>query len=224
VADNQEAYEFYKTAQVAMCGSYAEVDIWCDAAELAMFIATESLDYVVSSHMIEHHPNPLKVLEEWALVLKLGGVVFMIFPKRNAHPTDQQRELTPFQTFIDAYDQGLTVETAPLPTGHGKGGHYYVYDTGLMLALVGCLNDRILEPKGYRLNVEEVLETDDKVGNGHCIVLRSEMFGAGEPEFVPVPPNPLMAEVVDQSRTYPHIPFPTRSERYRHVILILADH
>ena len=40
---------------------------------------------------------------------------------------------------------------------------------GTLLALVGAVNRRLI---GTRLRVATVLETDDKVGNGHCLVLR----------------------------------------------------
>lgn len=132
----------------------------------------------------------------------------MSFPKRDADPHDQSRDLTPFAAFMEAYERDATVETTPDPPGHGKGGHYYVYDLALMLALVGLLNDVILEPKGYRLTVVEALETDDKVGNGHCLVLVREPCPTPVPEPVPVPPEQPAAEFEEPIEYLPAPPQP----------------
>lgn len=164
VADAR-GFEFYKDSQVTMCGAYVEADITADAASIPL--DDETQDYIISSHMIEHHPDPIACILEWYRLLKVGGVIFMIFPKRDALDTDRGRAITELDTITDAHDQGLTVETAPEPPG-GKGGHYYVYTLDSMTALVRYISTQ------YNLNltIELALETDDKVGNGHLIVLR----------------------------------------------------
>ena len=164
--------EAYQRLQAAMCGSYAEIDVVCDAAEVDTVFAAGSLDYVVSSHLLQCHPNPIKVLLAWTHVLKPGGILFLIVPQRDAHPFDRSRPLTPVSAFSDAYERDLMPQTAPIPLPYGRGGHYHVYTVGTLLALVGAVNRRLI---GARLRVEIVLETDDKVGNGHCLVLRKEV-------------------------------------------------
>lgn len=176
VAD-QHGVQFYRDNQVEMCGGYAEIDLEADAADIPL--PDQSQDYVISSHMIEHHPDPISVFLEWQRLLKVGGIVFMIFPKRDALPADQKRPVTDVGKIVAAYDQKLTVETAPEPEGQGKGGHYYVYTLNTMKELV----QRV---EGLRWELVEELETDDKVGNGHLLVYRQLP--------VPIEEEPLVEE------------------------------
>lgn len=163
VAD-ERGFDFYKQSQIDMCGAWVVADVLADAAKIPFGDGVE--DYIISSHMIEHHPDPIACILEWYRLLKVGGVIFTIFPKRDALDTDRGRAITELDTFIAAHDQGLTVETAPEPPG-GKGGHYYVYTLDSMTALVRYISTQ------YNLNLKIglALETDDKVGNGHLIVL-----------------------------------------------------
>jgi len=42
-----------------------------------------NLDYIISSHCLEHLPDPIKALEYWIEHIKSGGVLFLYLP----HPT-----------------------------------------------------------------------------------------------------------------------------------------
>ncbi len=53
-----------------------------------------SLDYVASSHVIEHVANPLAALCEWVRVLRHGGKIFAVVPDRRL-TFDHSRPLTP---------------------------------------------------------------------------------------------------------------------------------
>lgn len=161
--------QFYKDYQISMSGSYVAVDIVADAASIPL--EDTSQNYVISSHMIEHHPDPLACLIEWSRLLKDQGIIFTIFPKRDALPEDRDRPITELETIIQAHRDRLTIETAPSDDIPGnKGGHYYVYTLQLMLNLIAYFNRYLA--KGYKLEVVEALESDDKVENGSCIVLR----------------------------------------------------
>ena len=46
----------------------------------AMSFAFESLDFVFSSHCLEHLPNPIAALEYWKARLVTGGVLFLYLP------------------------------------------------------------------------------------------------------------------------------------------------
>src|SRR4051812_6834966 len=46
-----------RQAQVDVCGSYAEIDLTGDAASIP--VESGSQDYVISSHVIEHVPDPI---------------------------------------------------------------------------------------------------------------------------------------------------------------------
>ena len=162
-------FETYKNAQTELCDRYAEVDLWGDAGEVERYVAAGSLDYLVSSHVFQLHPKPLSVLRAWTRVLKPGGIIFLIIPKRDADPLTREHPLTPMQTLIGEGGQP-TSKRVP---------HAYVYTLGTLLALIGALNHRIAPQEGVCLTVRAALETDDKVGNGHCLVLRKDSWADG---------------------------------------------
>ena len=57
----------------------SQTDIACSGDDLYMF-ADNSLDYVVQRHNLEHYQDPIKALQEWARVLKPGGILGMVVP------------------------------------------------------------------------------------------------------------------------------------------------
>jgi len=71
-----------------------------EATELPF--ADESLDYVASSHVLEHTANPIKALCEWHRVLKSGGIVYMVVPDKE-FTFDFSREPTASSHMIDDY-------------------------------------------------------------------------------------------------------------------------
>jgi SAM-dependent methyltransferase len=165
-----EDYRFYRETEAA--DNLTRVDQIGDFRHIPA--GTASLDYVISSHVIEHEPNPIAALLESARVLKEGGLFFCIFPKRNAEiQFDIFRPLTLLDELILAYMEDRTVETFPPPEGSsGASGewraHYYVYSLQSMLRLINWINRQKLAT----FCVEAVEETDSKVGNGHTVVLR----------------------------------------------------
>ncbi len=62
----------------------------------------ESLDYVASSHVLEHTANPVKALCEWHRVLKRRGIVYMIVPDKQ-FTFDCNRDTTEVKHMIDDY-------------------------------------------------------------------------------------------------------------------------
>lgn len=53
-----------------------------DWERLSNFIAPESIDVAISSHVIEHVPNDLKAINELWIVLKSGGIAIINTPNR----------------------------------------------------------------------------------------------------------------------------------------------
>lgn len=53
-----------------------------DWQRLSEFIAPQSVDVVISSHVIEHIPNDLKAINETSAVLKSGGIAILNTPNR----------------------------------------------------------------------------------------------------------------------------------------------
>ncbi|MDR2209072.1 MAG: class I SAM-dependent methyltransferase, partial [Azoarcus sp.] len=141
---DQEDYLFYAREQEKNAGRVTRVDKIGDFRHIPA--DTESLDFVISSHVIEHEPNPIAGFLESARVLKENGIFFCIFPKRVAERTyDIFRPLTRQEELISAYTEDRTVDKFPPPSeSAGASGnwrsHYYVYSLQSMLQLVNWIN------------------------------------------------------------------------------------
>lgn len=69
----------------AQFGFTVRPDIMSEADKLDLF-ATQSLDFVYSSHTLEHVPDMEKALKEWWRVLKQGGHLVMYLPHKDFYP------------------------------------------------------------------------------------------------------------------------------------------
>jgi len=75
-------------ADIQLFGHQFKPDVWIDdAADLRLF-GTESMDYVFSSHVLEHIPfdNVVKCLKEWLRVIKVNGYLVMYLPDETLYP------------------------------------------------------------------------------------------------------------------------------------------
>lgn len=156
-------YGHYKVEQLKMSPEVKVVDLVGDFQNIPA--EDRSLDYIISSHVIEHEPNFIAAMVECDRVLKDGGVFFCIFPKRTAEPTDGPRALTTLEKVVADYSAGITMSVMPEDSWRS---HYSVFSLQSMLAFVNYINQQGLG----RWLIECVEETDSKVGNGHTIVLR----------------------------------------------------
>lgn len=68
---------------------------------------SNSLDYVISSHVLEHVANPVAALGEWYRVLRPGGIIYLVVPNRLT-TWDHTRDLTTVQHMLDDYTRGTT--------------------------------------------------------------------------------------------------------------------
>jgi len=66
-------------------GGSRVADINCLCDELDLF-ATDSLDFVFSSHLLEHLIDPGKALREWMRVIKPGGYLVLYLPDEKLYP------------------------------------------------------------------------------------------------------------------------------------------
>src|SRR5262249_50644681 len=139
-------------------------------------------------HGFEHLPNPIKALLEWNEVLKDGGIVFMIVPKRDALESDSLRPLATMNEWAKAYSHSVTAETwadvfPENPVAPRE--HYFVYDPDLLMGLI----DGICQEFGLDWNVITYEGTDSKVGNGFTLVYRvckaATLKESNEPEVAP---------------------------------------
>ena len=168
--DPQDYREQEKT-QLEMCGTVAPIDIPGDAGNIP--VSTSSTDFILHSHVWEHLPNPLAALEEWVRVVKPGGFIYAIVPKRNAASADEERSLTSLGELVEHYRRKTVYEDRMWEMNGVPRGHYSVFSPELLREIAIWFNRYQF---WTRLNEVAFQETDDKVGNGHTIVWQVRKF------------------------------------------------
>lgn len=165
----------FKQAEFKMCREKMPVDIVASGDDLP--IEDESVDFVISSHTIEHIFDPIKALKEWYRVIKKGGYILTIAPITEFVP-DEKRPTTTLDELIKRHT-GKIKESAILKKVlkennylgseivegilyDTKHGHWTVFDTKLFKEICGYLNYKIIE----------LMEVDDKVGNGFLVLIQ----------------------------------------------------
>lgn len=149
----------FKKEEIRLCGKALKVDIVANGDNIPL--PDESQDFIVSSHVIEHFPNPIKALIEWDRLVKVGGIIFMIVPHKE-RTFDKEKECTPLEHLIEDFRNNSTQ-----PHSYSKGhDHYWVTET--FVELIKYMIEKI----NMGWEIVEVQDVDDKVGNGFTIVLR----------------------------------------------------
>lgn len=82
---------FYVDRFAEYAGEKCLAEFWGDACHLPFH--DDSLDYVVTSHVLEHVANPVAALVEWHRVLRSGGIMYLVVPDRR-FTFDHPREPT----------------------------------------------------------------------------------------------------------------------------------
>ncbi len=160
-----------------------------------------TLDYVLSSHVIEHFFDPVKALREWHRVIKPGGYIYIVAPHRD-RTFDSQREVTPVAELLDRSTGKIGIANYAWPhdkdaaekagreklgpsyqlmphllvrdksaTHLDKGWKYYDQDDHHHWS-VWRTGDFVELVKQLGFNLVEVQDVDDKAGNGFTIVIR----------------------------------------------------
>lgn len=142
----------YKQAEFEVCGNHLRVDIVAQGDELPLF--DESQDFVVTSHVLEHFPDPIKALKEWHRITRKGGYLFLIVPHRD-RTSDEGRPRTTLPELLHRHTTGEFTGDDP---------HCSVWITEDMVELIDYL----------RWKLVEVQDVDDKVGNGFAVVVRKD--------------------------------------------------
>lgn len=142
----------FKKMEIESCGKYLPVDIVAFGDNLPF--DDNSLDYVVSSHVIEHFKNPLKALREWYRVIKVNGYIFIICPHK-MRTTDINKPRTTLRELIKRDEEGIDL-SEDIHT------HYNFWITEDLVEICKYLKYKIVE----------VHDVDDKVGNGFTIIIQ----------------------------------------------------
>jgi len=149
--DNPETE--FKQSQMKLCGEISKVDIKCEGDDLPF--KDNTLDFVLSSHVLEHFFDPIKTINEWLRVVKKKGLVFMIIP--HAFRTfDKGRPLTSVKELMDRHSGKIKPADSD-----NKGQHWSVWVTETFMELCDAL--------GYKIRHWE--DVDDKVSNGFLFIL-----------------------------------------------------
>jgi SAM-dependent methyltransferase len=93
----------FKQEEIKLCGEALPVDIVASGDDLP--ITDASYDFVVSSHVLEHFPDPIRALREWYRVIRKGGYIFMIIPHKE-RTFDRDRERTTLSELIERNKTG----------------------------------------------------------------------------------------------------------------------
>lgn len=137
----------YKRAERRVAKKHAPVDVVAPGDELPF--ADDSHDFVFSSHVIEHFPDPVKALLEWHRVARKYVVV--IAP-HHARTFDADRPLITVAELIERHRSGFHSD---------EDRHWSVWTCESFLELCEALD----------LHVVDSQDPDDKIGNGFTVVI-----------------------------------------------------
>src|SRR5579872_1898827 len=74
------------------------VQYLCEGGDLSE-ISDGGYDFILSSHMLEHSANPLKILKSWHRLLRRGGTLILLLPDKN-WTFDHKRPVTTLEHLI----------------------------------------------------------------------------------------------------------------------------
>lgn len=150
--DYTDAITEYKQAEQSLCGKMMPVDIVAWAWDIP--VPDKSVDFVISSHVIEHIMDPIKALEEWSRIAR--KYIYIICPQRDATPQDAVKPITTLKEIIQRHEDD-TIQDRDL-------GHVSRWTSEGFMEM--C--------RWFDFNVIDVLDPDDKVGNGFAVVIQVE--------------------------------------------------
>jgi len=149
----------FKQEEIRLCGKALKVDIVASGDDIPL--PDESQDFIVSSHVIEHFPNPIKALIEWDRLVRPGGIIFMIVPHKE-RTFDKGKENTLLEHLIKDFKNN---NTNPHVYSYG---HDHCWITESFMELINY----IIQELYMKWEIVEVQDVDDKVGNGFTVVVR----------------------------------------------------
>jgi SAM-dependent methyltransferase len=127
----------------------ARVDVVAAGDELPF--GDSSHDFVFSSHVIEHFPDPLKALFEWARVAR--RYVIVIAPHRD-RTFDAGRPLTTVAELLERHRSGFSSD---------EDRHWSVWTCESFLEMCDAAGLEVIDHQ----------DPDDKIGNGFTVVIRA---------------------------------------------------
>lgn len=110
-------------------------------------IPDEQYDLVLSSHMLEHTANPLKVISEINRILKPDGKLLMIVPHRDGVLGDRQRELVSIEHLKEDFVNDTPESELGQENLKTRQAHVHVFDCSLVAQVldVGGFEIRVMQ-------------------------------------------------------------------------------
>jgi len=137
----------YKQEERRLAMRIAKVDVVAPGDDLPF--DDDSHDFVFSSHVIEHFPDPIRALYEWQRVARRYVVCVVPHKERTF---DRDRPVTPVDELLSRHREGLTSE---------DDAHWTVWTCESFLEMCEAIGLRVV---GH-------LDPDDKVGNGFAVAI-----------------------------------------------------
>ena len=145
----------FKKEEYEMHGDCLHVDIVAFGDSIP--VPNESEDFVVSSHVLEHFPDPIKALKEWHRIVRPSGYIFMIIPHME-RTFDLNEKRTTLQELLERHNN-IGYDKEP-----SMSGHYSHWITEDIVELIKNIN--------LDWQVIDFQDADDKVGNGFTVVVK----------------------------------------------------
>lgn len=137
----------YKQEERRLALRVAKVDVVAPGDDLPF--EDDSHDFVFSSHVIEHFPDPIRALLEWRRVARRYVVCVVPHKERTF---DAPRPVTTVDELLTRHREGFTSD---------EDAHWTVWTCESFLEMCDAVG---LEVVGH-------LDPDDKVGNGFAVVI-----------------------------------------------------
>jgi SAM-dependent methyltransferase len=77
-----------------------------DDGEALTSVPSDSMDFVIVNHLIEHTQDPIAALQAQARVLRVGGILYLAAPDRRRTSFDRDREETTLEHLIQDHEVG----------------------------------------------------------------------------------------------------------------------
>ena len=123
-------------------------------------VPDQSVDFVISSHVIEHFHDPINAIKEWMRIAT--KYIFIIAPQRDALESDKDKPLTNINEHIERFENH---------TDGGTDEHHSRWTLATFFSMCDWICNT---PFGRGWEVYKWQEQDDKVGNGFTVVLKKQ--------------------------------------------------
>lgn len=156
----------YKQEERRLAMHIAKVDVVAPGDALPF--EDDSHDFVFSSHVLEHFPDPIRALSEWQRVARRYVVCVVPHKERTF---DVDRPLTTTEELLTRHREGFTSD---------EDAHWSVWTCESFLELCDAIGLKVL---GH-------CDPDDKIGNGFAIAIDATVEPRLPPSPQPVGPTP----------------------------------